>query len=131
MVAELAELAKDWLRREVARAGLAGTLAPRLVNPRAQGWIAGFVEALGAAFELDAAKQYELEARLYVSLFDGTTMGEQLGLEALAMAKQIRMLPGAKAMLADWDEQHHLGADCGKHFAMLVRSFATFGATLR
>lgn len=130
-IAELAELPSEWIRRELLRAGLAGTLSPRVVNPRAQGWIAGFVTALGQALDLGPAQQYELEARLYIAVFQGTPMGEQLGLEALAMAKQIHALPGAKGMLADWDKLHAHGAEGGRHFAGLLRSLSAFGDTLK
>lgn len=131
MIAELASFAKEWLHRELVRAGLAGTLAPRLVNPRTQGWLAGFVEALGQAHQLDAAQQYELEARIYIALFEGSPMGEQLGLEALAMSKRMHSLPGARAMLPDWEEFHRQGAEGGAHFAGLLRSLSAFGDTLR
>jgi hypothetical protein len=128
----VAESARYWLRRELARAGLDGTISVRIVNPRAQGWLAGFVAAVGDALSLDDAKRYELEARLYVSLFEGTPMGEQLGLEALQMAKQIRNLPGASgSMLADWDEQHARGSEGGRHFVGLLQALESFGDTLR
>src|SRR3954468_22706347 len=91
----LGEDVARWLRRELERAGLAGSLAPVVVNPRTQGWIAGFLEAVSTGFGLDASARYTLEARVYVSFYEGTPMGEQLGLEALALSKQLGSTAGA------------------------------------
>ena len=129
MVSQIAEAARYWLRRELVSAGLDGALVPRLVNPRTQGWLSGFVAAIGEELGLDAAKRYELEARLFVSLFDGTPMGEQLGLEALQMAKLAQS--GPKAMFPDWDEYFARGGAVGRHFAGLTRGLEEFGQTLR
>jgi hypothetical protein len=126
MISEIAAFARLFLLRELERAGLARSMSPRVVNPRAQGWLAGFVLALGRAHQLDAAAQYELEARIYVALFDGTPMGEQLGLEALAMAKQLSV----RAMMPDWDAHQRQGEDAGAHFAATMRAFEGFAAAL-
>src|SRR3954462_15906060 len=96
----LGENVARWLRRELERAGLAGSLAPVVVNPRTQGWIAGFLEAVSAGFGLDASARYTLEARVYVSFYEGTPMGEQLGMEALSIARQLQATPGAKSLYA-------------------------------
>lgn len=127
-IEDVAEVARYWLRRELAAADLAGVMSPRAVNPRAQGWLAGFAGAIGDGLELDPARRYELEARLYVALFDGTPMGEQLGLEALQMAKH---LAAFTATNADWQAHQRDGADAGRHFVGLLAGLARFGETLR
>jgi len=109
--------AAHFLGRELTRAGVAGVLTPRLVNPRTQGWVYGFARALGEALGLSPADRYTLEARLYVTLFDGTPMGEQLGLEALSMAQLMAGMAGAKAMMPDWQAFMSQGAEAGRCFA--------------
>src|SRR3954466_14246115 len=86
----LGEDVARWLRRELERVGLAGELVPKVVNPRTQGGIAGVLEAVSAGFELDPSARYTLEARVYVSFYEGTPMGEQLGMEALSLARQLQ-----------------------------------------
>src|SRR3954467_4872551 len=99
----LGEDVSRWLRAQLQRAGLAGALAPIVVNPRTQGWIAGFLEAVSAALGLDASARYSFEARVYVSFYEGTPMGEQLGLEALATSKQVHAMPGARGLVEQWE----------------------------
>jgi hypothetical protein len=123
MVEDVASAAQYWLRRELKRAGLEGSLAPRVVNPRAQGWLAGFVGALAAGLGLDAAKTYELEARIYVSLFEGTPMGEQLGLEALQMAKFFALAPNPPP---GWHEYGERGAEGGRNLVALLQTLREF-----
>jgi len=128
----LGEDVSRWLRNQLQRAGLAGSLAPIVINPRTQGWIAGFLEAVSAAFGLDPAARYSFEARVYVSFYEGTPMGEQLGLEALTMAKQIRSMPGAKGLLEQWERHQADGARAGALYVELHRAmddlYATFQA---
>lgn len=126
----LGEDVARWLRRQLERAGLAGALAPIVVNPRTQGWIAGFLEAVAAALSLDPAARYSLEARVWVTFYEGTPMGEQLGLEALAMSKQIHSMPGAKGMLADWEHHRAEGARAGALYVELYRATEGLRATL-
>ena len=127
----LGEDVSRWLRGQLQRAGLAGTLAPIVVNPRTQGWIAGFLEAVAAALGLDDAARYSFEARVYVSFYEGTPMGEQLGLEALAMSKQLRAMPGARGLLEQWERHHPDGARAGALYAELHRAMDGLYATLR
>src|SRR5437868_7412780 len=106
----LGEDVARWLRRELERVGLAGVPAPKVVNPRTQGWIAGFLEAVAAGFGLDPSARYTLEARVWVTFYEGTPMGEQLGLEAMSMAKQLASMPGARGLQADWERHREDGA---------------------
>jgi hypothetical protein len=129
-VAHLTSEAVVWLRRQLEREQLAGTLAPRIVNPRTQGWIYGFALGLGELFGLDTAKRYELEARLFVAVFEGTPMGEQLGLEALHMAKQMEALPGMKGSLDEWRASLTSGRAGARSFVDLERALDGFRATL-
>jgi hypothetical protein len=124
-VEEVAGAAKYWLRRELKRSGLEGSLAPRVVNPRAQGWLAGFVGELASGLGLDAAKTYELEARLYVGLFEGTPMGEQLGLESLQMAKFFAASPTPPP---GWKEYGERGTEGGRHLVALLHSLDELGS---
>jgi hypothetical protein len=126
----LGEDVARWLRRELERAGLAGVLAPKVVNPRTQGWIAGFLEAVAAGVGLDASARYTLEARVWVTFYEGTPMGEQLGLEAMSLAKQLALIPGARGMQADWDRHRADGARAGELYAQLVRALEGLRATL-
>ncbi len=125
----LGEDVARWLRRQLELAGLSGSLAPVVVNPRSQGWIAGFLEAVAAGFELDPAARYSLEARVYVSFYEGTPMGEQLGLEALAMSKQLHAMPGFQGALADWERYREEGARAGASYVQLSRAVETLRAT--
>ncbi|HYV48786.1 MAG TPA: hypothetical protein VFA20_28200 [Myxococcaceae bacterium] len=127
----LGEDVSRWLRAQLQRAGLAGTLAPIVVNPRTQGWIAGFLEAVSAALGLDASARYSFEARVYVSFYEGSPMGEQLGLEALAMSRQLRSMPGARGLLEQWEPHHAVGARAGAHYAGLHQAMDDLYATLR
>jgi hypothetical protein len=129
VVADIAEAARYWLRRELARESLAGTVVPRVVNPRTQAWLAGFVGAVADGMTLDAARRYELEVRLYIALFEGSPMGEQLGLEALQMTKHLQAQKGATPFLPE--DYVALGADGGRHFLALAQALEGFGATLR
>jgi hypothetical protein len=122
----VASEAAHYLRRELVRAGLDGQLTPRLVNPRAQGWVNGFVLGLGDALELPSDKRYTLEATLYVTLFDGTPMGQQLGLEALMMARH-----PMTAALPGWDDNVARGRACGEAFARFQSLASGLGAALR
>jgi len=127
----LGEDVSRWLRGQLERAGLAGTLAPIIVNPRTQGWIAGFLEAVSIAMGLDDAARYSFEARVYVSFYEGSPMGEQLGLEALVTSKQIHSLPGAKGLLEDWERHRPNGARAGALYVELHRAMDDLHATLR
>jgi hypothetical protein len=122
--------AAHFLARELTRAGVAGVLTPRLVNPRTQGWVYGFARALGEALGLSASDRYTLEARLYVTLFDGTPMGEQLGLEALAMAQLMAGMTGAKAMMPDWQSFMSQGTEAGRCFAAFQLSVGGLAGSL-
>lgn len=129
MSAEIVAIAREashFLRRELEKAGVANVLTPRLVNPRSQGWVRGFVLGLGDALSLDDASRYTLEATVYVTLFEGTPMGEQLGLEALMMARHGSQLP-----MPGWDENLALGKACGESFARFNTLASTFGDSLR
>jgi hypothetical protein len=126
----LGEDVARWLRRQLERAGLAGALAPIVVNPRTQGWIAGFLDAVASGLSLEPAARYTLEARVYVTFYEGSPMGEQLGLEALAMSKQIHSMPGAKGMLADWEHHRAEGARAGAIYVDLCRAVDGLRATL-
>jgi hypothetical protein len=126
----LGEDVARWLRRQLEQAGLAGSLAPIVVNPRTQGWIAGFLEAVSAGFGLDPSSRYTLEARVYISFYEGTPMGEQLGLEALAMSKQIHTRPGMQGLLADWERHRAEGAKAGALYVELSRALDGLRATL-
>ncbi len=117
--------AAHFLRRELERAGVAGQLTPRLVNPRSQGWVYGFVRVLGDALDLPPDARYTLEARLYVTLFDGTPMGEQLGLEALMMAQR------SATMFPDWGRYFATGGEAGRRFADFQRSVASLGESMQ
>ena len=127
----LGEDVSRWLRGQLQRAGLAGSLAPIVVNPRTQGWIAGFLEAVSAALGLDEAARYSFEARVYVSFYEGSPMGEQLGLEALVMSKQVHSMPGAKGLLEQWERHRADGARAGAVYAQLHHAMDELYATLR
>jgi hypothetical protein len=118
--------AAHFLRRELERVGVAGQLTPRLVNPRSQGWIYGFVRALGDALELPADERYTLEARLDITLFEGTPMGEQLGLEALMMAQRT-----GSSVLPGWRAFFELGRESGRLFAAFQRTVASLGDSMQ
>lgn len=126
----LGEDVSRWLRGQLQRAGLAGSLAPIVVNPRTQGWIAGFLEAVSTGMGLDDAARYSFEARVYVSFYEGSPMGEQLGLEALAMSKQLRSMPGARGLLEDWERHRPNGARAGALYVELHRAMDDLYATL-
>jgi hypothetical protein len=126
----LGEDVARWLRRELEQAGLAGSLAPIVVNPRTQGWIAGFLEAVSTAFELDPSARYTLEARVYVSFYEGTPMGEQLGLEALAMSKRLDSMPGARGLQMEGARHREEGARAGTLYVQLRRAMDGLRATL-
>jgi hypothetical protein len=127
----LGEDVSRWLRGQLQRAGLAGSLAPIVVNPRTQGWIAGFLEAVSSALGLDDAARYSFEARVYVSFYEGSPMGEQLGLEALVMSKQVHSMPGAKGLLEQWEQHRAGGARAGACYAELHRAMDDLYATLQ
>jgi len=126
----LGEDVARWLRRELERVGLAGVLAPKVVNPRTQGWIAGFLEAVSAGAGLDPSARYTLEARVWVTFYEGTPMGEQLGLEAMSMARQLAGMPGAKGHQADWERHRAEGARAGELYVQLTRALDGLRATL-
>ncbi len=129
-IPRISEEAVVWIRRQLERAKLTGTLAPRIVNPRTQGWIHGFAVGLGDVFALAPDKRYELEARIFVGAFEGTPMGERLGLEALQMAQRMESLPGAAPALDDWRANVAKGRAAAESFAALERALDDLYATL-
>jgi hypothetical protein len=127
----IAREAAYFLRREMDRAGVLGVLTPRLVNPQAQGWVYGFARGLGDALDTtkdDASARYTLEITLYITLFEGTPMGEQLGVEALMMAQRMESMPGATGMLTTWRAALTDGRAAGAAFAVFQQSIVSFGA---
>lgn len=122
--------AAHFLRRELERMGVAGELTPKIGNPRMQGWIYGFALALGDALALSESEKYTLQAMLYVKLFEGTLMGEQLGLESLIMAQRTESMPGAKGMLVEFRAGVSEGGEAGRCFAAFQIAAASLARTL-
>jgi hypothetical protein len=65
-----------------------------------------------------------------VSFYEGTPMGEQLGLEALSLSKQLHSMPGAKGLLAEREPYRAEGARAGAIYVELSRAMDGLRATL-
>ncbi|MEQ1564165.1 MAG: hypothetical protein ABMA64_00915 [Myxococcota bacterium] len=126
--ARAADEAIGFLNRSFERAGLKGSLAPRVVNPRTHGWLWGFVRGVGEANQWSDADRYRFEAQVFVHVWSGSPMGEQLGMEALILA---RVKPDAMARAVGFVEHQQKGeaaADAFLRWLDAVRGLdASFG----
>jgi hypothetical protein len=119
-----------WLRRQLELAGLAGTMSVRLVNPRTQGFVYGFITGLGAALEATAAQRHELEARVFIGLFEGSPMGEMLGVEALQLGRLMASGAGDPALAAPFRATIDEGARGARCFVEMLAVVDAFRETL-
>lgn len=64
-------------------------VTPMLFNPRIQGWLNGFCNGLAEAMELNESDAHSLRSAVYVTMFDGTSTGQRMGLDALSERMRI------------------------------------------
>jgi hypothetical protein len=57
-----------FLRRQFARAGVDGSEAPIVVNPRTQGWMFGFANGVADGLSMTDADRYTMLARVFVDV---------------------------------------------------------------
>lgn len=62
---------------------------PILFNPRMQGWLNGFCDGFAEAMKLSANDAHTLRSAVYVTMFDGTSTGQRMGLDALSERERI------------------------------------------
>lgn len=62
---------------------------PIIFNPRIQGWLSGFVSGIAEANELDEKDEHTLRSAVHVTMFDGSSTGQRMGLDTLAERQRI------------------------------------------
>ncbi len=62
---------------------------PIIFNPRIQGWLNGFCDGFSEAMNLNEADSHALRSAVYVNMFDGTSTGQRMGLDALSERQRI------------------------------------------
>jgi hypothetical protein len=119
-----------FLRRQFARAGVDGSEAPIVVNPRTQGWIFGFAHAVADGLALNDADRYSMVARVFVDVMHSKPSGERLGLEALSMAMRIDTFHGARDMQEQFHSFEGEGRNAAAHYLALLRDLDGLAQTL-
>jgi hypothetical protein len=62
---------------------------PIIFNPRIQGWLNGFVSGVAEACELDEKDEHTLRSAVHVTMFDGSSTGQRMGLDTLSERQRI------------------------------------------
>lgn len=62
---------------------------PIIFNPRIQGWLNGFVSGIAEANQLDDKDEHTLRSAVYVTMFDGSSTGQRMGLDTLSERQRI------------------------------------------
>lgn len=62
---------------------------PIIFNPRIQGWLNGFVTGLAQAYNLDEKDEHTLRSAIHVTMFDGSSTGQRMGLDTLSERQRI------------------------------------------
>lgn len=62
---------------------------PIIFNPRLQGWLNGFCNGISEGMELNESDAHSLRSAVYVTMFDGTSTGQRMGLDALSERMRI------------------------------------------
>lgn len=58
-------------------------------SPRLQGWLCGFLQAYVNIMEFDDAASHTFKSAVSVTMFDGTLIGQQMGLDILIDTQRI------------------------------------------
>ena len=62
---------------------------PIIFNPRIQGCLNGFCDGFAEAMQMSEADTHALRSAIYVNMFDGTSTGQRMGLDALSERQRI------------------------------------------
>jgi len=62
---------------------------PIIFNPRLQGWLTGFCDCYAEVLGLDENDAHTLRSAIYINMFDGTSTGQRMGLDALSERQRI------------------------------------------
>ena len=91
---------------------------PIIFNPRIQGWLNGLCDGLSEALNLNEADSHALRSAIYVNMFDGTSTGQRMGLDALSERQRILNVGPTLGYNAIYFEYSEKGVDDGKAFAL-------------
>lgn len=62
---------------------------PIIFNPRIQGWLSGFVSGITQASGLDEEEEHAMRSAVHVTMFDGSSTGQRMGLDTLSERQRI------------------------------------------
>ena len=62
---------------------------PNIFNPRIQGWLNGFTTGFAEASGFDENDTHAFLSAVYINMFDGTSTGQRMGLDALSERQRI------------------------------------------
>lgn len=102
-----------------------------MVNPRTQGFIFGFAQAVADGLSMNDADRYSMLARVFVDVMHSKPSGERLGLEALSMALRIDSFHGAREMQEQFHAFEGEGRKAAAHYLALLRDLDGLAQTLR
>jgi hypothetical protein len=109
---EIGKLFNDFLRekKQIPHA------TPIIFNPRIQGWLNGFCDGFSEAMNLNEADSHALRSAIYVNMFDGTSTGQRMGLDALSERQRILQTGPTLGYNAIYFEYSEKGVADGKSY---------------